>query len=91
MNHHGASFGNNDSNCSLRNTILPLSTNAAEANGLKLVSQLFSESFALVDTVVCVVGINCNAQFMRVPFKVVLGIDGVTCIQSHLVFHMDVT
>ena len=55
-----------------------------------VLDKLFSEGLADVDSIVSVVGLDGDTQVTKFLFKIVLGSDGVSCIQRHLQLRVDV-
>ena len=70
---------------------MPLGANSTEANTLIVLGKFFSESFALVDPIVCMIGIDCNTHVSSMTFPLVFGIDGVGCVEGDLAFDVDVS
>ena len=90
MEHHRSGTVNNNADGTFSNTILPMGANSTEANGLVVVGQFLSEGSALVDAVVCVVGIHGDSNITGVLLKLDLSIDGVRCIEGYLVDNINV-
>ena len=91
MDHESAGFCRDQTNRRFGHTILPLGTNTTEANVLMVGMDLVSESLAFVDAIIGVIGFNFDTQLMTASFKVDLSIDGVGCVESDLMFDMNVT
>ena len=85
MEHHGSGTVDNNSDGTFSHTILPMGADSTEANGLVVVGQFFSEGSALVDAIVCVVGINSDPNIASMLLKLDLSIDGVRCVEGDLV------
>ena len=90
MEHHSSGTVDNDPNGTFSSTILPVSTDATETNGLVVVGQFFGESAALVDPIVSVVGIHRHSNISGMLLELDLGINGVGGIEGYLVDHIDV-
>ena len=90
MDHRGSCHVGKQIYGSLNFSILPLGTNSAQPQSLVVLGELFSEGLADIDAIVRVVGLNSDTQVVELSLKVVFGDNGVSRIQRHLQFSVDV-
>jgi hypothetical protein len=91
MDHHGACFGYYNTDSTLSNTTLPLGSHSGEANLLVVSNDLLGEGLTDVDTIVSVVFFDSYPNISGHILEGVLGVDGISGVQSNLVLHMDVS
>jgi hypothetical protein len=77
MDHHGASLGYNNAYSPFCSAILPLGSNTAVSDTLKVAGNLMYKLVALEDSIVSVVALDGITVLKTHSLKAVLGIDGV--------------
>ena len=91
VDHHNSSSRNNQIDGTFGHSIFPFGSNTTESQGLVTVNELLSKSIASIDAIVCVVTFHLNAKFSGQGLKKNLEVDGICCIQSYLMFNVNVT